>query len=240
VGIGFKREELLRRYNVASIREDAWHTYSGRKTLAFVTKQLPNRASPSAWLMNAGAGVYGLHLFDWKEVPVDLFTAPILKRERAVCASIERLPFKAQTFGAIVCVGEVLAYCDPALAICEFARVLAPSGILICDFGSSRSFRYWLSQSHGRAADLVVDDYNGAPERIWIYDPAYMKALLVSSGFEITAKSGTHTWSALARRHGVPISAALTLQTHLEWLKLPSGWSDIMTISAVRVAGERG
>ena len=238
--IGFKRRELLRRYNVPSIQEDAWHTYSGQKTLAFVAKQLPNPASRFAWLMNAGAGVYELRLPGWKEVALDLFTVPILNRRRAVCASVEQLPFQAQTFGAIVCVGEVLAYCDPALAIREFARVLAPSGILICDFGSSRSFRYWLSQSYGRTADLVVDSYNGAPEKIWIYDPEYMKALLISSGFEIAAKYGTHSWSALARWFGAPVSTALSVQKHLEWLKLPSGWADLMTISAVRVAGARG
>src|SRR5438132_4771064 len=100
--MGFKREELLRRYDVSSIQEDAWHSYSGQKTSAFMAEHLPKPVPPSDWLLNAGAGVYGLHLTGWKEVPVDLFIAPILKRRRAVCTSVERLPFQAQTFAAIV------------------------------------------------------------------------------------------------------------------------------------------
>jgi ubiquinone/menaquinone biosynthesis C-methylase UbiE len=54
-------------------------------------------------------------------------------REYSVCTSVERLPFRENSMGAIVCVGEVLAYCDPAAAIGEFARVLVRSGLLICD-----------------------------------------------------------------------------------------------------------
>lgn len=232
----FKRHELKQRYDVAAIDEDEWHAYCGAKTAEILDQFLSLFKAPANWLLNAGAGVYELGQLTWREVPMDLFTTPIWGRQFAVCASVERLPFRAGTFGAIVCVGEVLAYCDPAMAIAEFARIIAPTGILICDFGSSRSFRYWLKKPYGRAADLVTDHYNGMPERTWIYDPIYMNSLIVSSGFEIKATLGTHTWSALARRIGVSTPAALFMQRHLEWLRLPSAWADLTTIVAVRAA----
>ena len=222
-----------------NVREDAWHAYSGHKTATFVADNLPLTAFLSGLLLNAGAGIYDLRVGNWKEIPIDIFDAPIMGRARAVCASVERLPFQTGTFAGIVCVGEVLGYCDPAMAIREFARVLAPTGILICDFGSSRSLRYLLRKEHGRSADLVTDQYNGMPERIWIYDPAYVESFLLSSGFEIKARSGSHTWSALARRMGANPSTALFIQRRLEWLKPPSAWSDLTMISAVRIAGAR-
>lgn len=232
---GFRRDELRSRYDISAISEDEWHEYSGDKTAKFITQYLYRTAAKSKLLLNAGAGVYEIRATSWREISVDLFSTPLHNRQHALCASIESLPFQAANFGAVVCVGEVLAYCDPAAAIAEFARILAPSGTLICDFGSSRSIRYWLRRSYGRAADLVTDCYNGGPERIWVYDPAYVASLLTSSGFVIRATLGTHTWSALARRLGTSIQLALHLQRRLERLRLPSTWADLTTIVAERV-----
>jgi len=239
VAIGFKREELKARYDVKDMREDDWHTYSGQKTAALLARHLSPPMNSSRWLLNAGAGIYEVCRSPWKEVALDLFIAPILSRKYAVCASVERLPFQAGTFGGIVCVGEVLAYCDPATAITEFARLLAPSGILICDFSNSCSFRYWFEAAYGRAADLITEKYNGTPERTWVYGPTYVKSILLSSGFTIKAQSGTHTWSALARRIGASIPVALFLQRRLEWLRLPARWADLTTIVAVRAGAGR-
>lgn len=235
---GFKREELSKRYDVTAISEDTWHEYSGERTAQIITRYLSELHAPSKLLLNAGAGVYELSLPDWEEVSLDLFPGPLRNRRYAVCASVEALPFQEHIFGAIVCVGEVLAYCDPARAIAEFARVLAPSGLLICDFGNSRSFRYWFRSQYGRAADMVTDSYNEAPERIWIYDPQYLLSIINSSGFSVHARFGTHTWSSLARRVGVSIPLSVAIQRHLERLPLPTAWADLMTIVAERGGGE--
>jgi SAM-dependent methyltransferase len=201
-----------------------------------VTRALSSCNPPSEWLLNAGAGIYQIGIKRWKEVAVDLFSKPIQAQERAICASIERLPFMSESFGAVVCVGEVLAYCDPAKALKEFARVLVPQGILICDFASSRSFRYLFMPSSGRAADLVTDDYNGSPEKTWIYDPHYIKSLLSSFSLVVKAESGTHTWSSLARLLGISSSTASIFQRKMDWVNLPNRWAEVMTILAVRGA----
>jgi hypothetical protein len=230
---GFKKTDLRSRYDVETIHDDEWHSYSTTKTLEFLHEVLPPKEARRICL-NAGSGPCTLELRRWKEIPLDLFLPPIRGRDGAVCASVEALPFRLRSINAVICTGEVLAYCDPATAICQFAQALAPLGTLICDFGSSRSSRYWFRSSWGRAADLVIDVYNGSAERIWIYDPSYIESLLISSGFEVKVKWGTHTWSALARRVGLSMSTAVSIQRLLEWLRLPSEWADVVTIVAVR------
>lgn len=233
---GFKRYELRNRYDVACIREDGWHAYSGERTDDILARHLPTGNSCSNWLLNAGSGVYEIGAAGWREISVDLFAAPIRERKHSVCTSVERLPFKENSMGAIVCVGEVLAYCDPAAAIGEFARVMVPSGLLICDFASSRSPRYWFKKPFGRAADLITDEYNGAPERTWVYDPKYIQSLLRAEGFVIDEVLGTHTWSALARRAGASQLLALRFQELLGRLPLPARLADLTTIVASRSA----
>jgi SAM-dependent methyltransferase len=230
----FPRKHLQKRYDVSAITDDEWHTYSARKSSEYLVKYLSHAESGSQWLLNAGSGIYELKLDGWREIAVDLFTSPIRRHPFAVCGSVENLPLQANSCGAIVCIGEVLAYCDPALALAEFGRALKPSGILICDFGSSRSLRYWFRKDYGRAANLVTDYYNGSPETIWVYDPGYIIPLLTSVGFVIRAIFGSHTWSALARRLGASISTAMRLQHQLEWFQLPTAWADITTIVAER------
>jgi SAM-dependent methyltransferase len=236
VSPGFKRDDLKMRYDVPVVYEDDWHAYSGEKTAAYIANYLSSFSPPSNWLLNAGAGIYAIGVNSWKEVSLDLFTLPIRNRQYACCASIEHLPFQAGAFGGIVCVGEVLAYCDPAATLTEFSRVLAPSGILIVDFGSTRSLRHWLKPPFGRAVDLIEDYYNGAPELTWVYDPKYIKSLLASFGFKIKARVGTHTWSALARRLGASATIAMFAQKHLDRVWLPATWADLTTIVAVRLA----
>lgn len=233
---GFQRHELRERYDISKIEEDAWHAYSGAKTSEFLRRALSTRETNNHWLLNAGAGIYRLSIGEWREIAVDLFTAPLRCRDRAVCASIDRLPFKSASFGAVVCVGEVLAYCDPARVLKEFARVIIPKGILICDFASSRSLRHLFRPPSGRAADLVTVDYNDTPERTWIYDPDYIKSLLTTNDFAVETESGTHTWSALARRLGASNNTALKLERYLRWISLPRKWADLTTILAVRGA----
>jgi SAM-dependent methyltransferase len=231
---GFRRDQLRARYDVQHISEDLWHAYSGERTSQIVREYLRGDPHASCWLLNAGAGIYRLASSDWQEVPLDLFAAPLVGRPWAVCSSVERLPFAGQCFGSVVCVGEVLAYCDPATAFVEFARVLAPGGLLICDFGSTRSFRQWFKKPYGRAADLVVDHYNGAPENTWIYDPSYIHSLLERSGFVVRSRVGTHAWSALARRLGLSATIAMHAQRRLESFKVLEGFSDLMTYVACR------
>jgi ubiquinone/menaquinone biosynthesis C-methylase UbiE len=65
----------------------------------------------------------------------------VAPRARFVRARAERLPFAAGTFELITAAG-ALNYADPARALPEIARVLAPRGLFaIYDFSPGRRFR---------------------------------------------------------------------------------------------------
>ncbi|WP_371932938.1 methyltransferase domain-containing protein [Bradyrhizobium sp. CCGUVB23] len=170
---------------------------------------------------------------------VDLFAAPIRGRRNALCATVEQLPFRESAFECIVCVGEVLSYCDPAAALCEFARVISPGGHLIFDFGSTHSIRHWRSEMFGRAADILSDQYNGSCEKVWRYSPKYIRELLKTNSFDVRQTFGIHTWSALAKRLGASEARALMAQSWLELIKFPAVLADILTIVAVKETSGR-
>lgn len=234
MGKGFKREELRSRYDVSSIEEDAWHSYVGLKTAELLSGILSNMSPRPLRLLNAGAGIYSVQTTVGNEYFADLFVSPIAGRRNAVCASVELLPFRDSTFECVICVGEVLSYCDPAIALAEFKRILAPAGCLVLDFGSTRSIRRWFTTMFGRAADIAVDQYNGTSEKVWRYSPAYIESLLQANGFEIRQTHGAHTWSALATRLGFSHTSAVELQKRLDWLKLPALSAEIITFVAVK------
>jgi SAM-dependent methyltransferase len=231
---GFKREELEQRYNVRTFEEDGWHAHCGTETAKILRDYLPAPHTESALLLNAGAGVYSIGIRGWREIRLDLFLEPLQFGGPAVCASIEALPFVTRSFGAIVCVGEVLGYCDPARALREFGRVISPSGVLICDFASSRCAKYWLAKGFGRTADVVADRYNGTEERTWVYDPHYISQLMSLSGFTIRKTIGTHRWSAVAKKLGFPTSVSIAFERIMMKVPFPSSWSYLTTTVAYR------
>src|SRR5262245_3267412 len=136
---GFRSDELEPRYATTSITEDAWHTFGDKRKHDFICRHLNRGPNQSPWLLNAGCGVHRIVADDWNEVCLDLFPQPIRHHPHPVRATVERLPFASSSIGAVVCIGEVLGYCDPTRALAEFSRVLEPSGALICDYGNSRS-----------------------------------------------------------------------------------------------------
>jgi len=230
---GFKRDDLKARYDVEKLVEDDWHTYEGEQVLELLLSFLPECCSQSPWLLNAGAGVYRLGMGDWREITLDLFPRPIEHSRYPVCGTVERLPIQTRSIGAVVCVGEVLNYCDPTKVLTEFSRVLVQDGNLIIDFSSSRSPRYWLEESYAKAARLVTDTYNGTPERTWVYSPEYIETLLVSLGFRVVSRTPINAWSALAKRLRVADVAAIRFQRRLKWIRPPATWADLMMIEAV-------
>lgn len=234
--IGFSREELRKRYDVRAFHEDPWHDYCGEQTSKIVSLALSKGPRRSSLLLNAGSGVYRIEQPEWDEICVDLFEAPLGNCTNCVCASIEALPLTEQAFGAVVCVGEVLGYCDPQLAFREFNRILEINGILVCDFGNSLSFRYSMRPCYAREADIVSDEYNGTEERVWIYNPHFIRRLLGANGFSVREQYGTHTWSAAASRLGMSKTRATFLQRSMQWISLPSRWADVCTIIAEKTS----
>lgn len=231
---GLSREKLRERYDVGNFEEDEWHRLCGERTSAIIRREVRAPGGRPAQLLNAGCGVYTLGLPNWHEIGVDLFEAPLGSRSDVICANIESLPFENGSFGAVLCVGEVLGYCDPQRALREFSRLAAPGATLICDFGSTLSARYLLTAVRGRMADIISDEYNGTEERVWVYHPDYIRKLIEGVGFEVLKEFGTHSLPALARRMGCPQSVAAAGVASLPWIPQPKRLADVRTIVAAK------
>ena len=235
--LGFKREDLTNRYDVSCIQEDEWHAYTEETTRKICRRYLAGHRSTSDRLLNAGCGGSSVRVVGWEEIPLDLFLNPLERRNLAICANIEKLPFAHNVFGATICTGEVLGYCDPRPALAELSRVTREGGILICDFGNTRSAKHWFTPTYARAAEVVTDSYNGTPERIWIYSADYIHEVLIAVGFRILKSTATHTWSAIFRRAGGSPRNAVCIERCLKWLPLlPARWGDLLTVVAVKIS----
>lgn len=228
------RKTLRGRYAVPAIQEDAWHTVSGERVGARVSRLLARHRCESDLLLNAGSGAYQLGVPGWKEISLDLFEEPLAGKPAAVCANVERLPFGSGSFGAVVCVGEVLGYCDPFTAISEFARVLTPNGMLLCDFGSTFGAKHWFKETFGVSATLVTDEYNNRPEILWNYSPRYILNVLRECGFGHAQIKGVHGMSGIAARVGTTKAIAANIERSAGWLLSMTSGSDLVVINVRR------
>lgn len=232
--LGFSREEIAGRYDIRELVEDKWHEHSTIEYYAFlreVMQDIKPRLTPYLAL-NAGCGVYSLFMDGWDEVGIDIFLKPLLGKPSRVCGNIEGLPFASESFDGVACVGEVLAYCKPSLALKEMARVLKPGGPLVFDFGSTRSARFWMTSHYGRAADIVTVPYNGRPERTWVYDPEYMMSLVEECGCDVVEVRGIHSFSCLARKVGISVTNSIYVERALSKLIRLTGFSDTIMVWA--------
>jgi SAM-dependent methyltransferase len=97
-------------------------------------------------------------------------------RTRFVVSNIERLPFRDQTFPAVLCLG-VLEYLDGLdRAIAEVARVLTPGGVFVFSLLNRRS-PYRTAQKLYRPGLLPFK----------LYTDRYIMCLLQRHGFQTTA-----------------------------------------------------
>jgi SAM-dependent methyltransferase len=214
--IGFRPEDIAERYDVSEVTEDSWHKYSTNKTYASMQKWIDNRpVNPEQLVLNAGSGVYRLDWNNWTEIRLDLFPSPLEGDPSSVCGDLCRLEFKDNMFDAVVCVGEVLSYCNPSTVFSEIKRILKIGGIFIFDYGSTKSARHWFTKGYGRAADLVVVPYNGSPEKVWIYHPKYIEGILTDNDFYVKDVIGIHFWSCLLKKISIPTAVALKIESLL-------------------------
>ncbi|MEF2074439.1 class I SAM-dependent methyltransferase [Consotaella aegiceratis] len=222
------------RYDVSKIEEDDWHRSTEiytNKIIELSVKKLAEKLQKCPMVLNAGCGSTQLDLEFSFEICLDIFMSPLYNRDFAVCGSAEMLPLKNESVDLVICVGEVIAYCDPSRFIKEAYRVLSKGGFLVFDFCSTNSFRFYFTKTYGRMADIVCVEYNNAPERTWVYSPSYMREITSRAGFIDISVSGTHGWSALLQRFGLRTGPCLLFQKILRHIS-PAGHNDIITMIA--------
>ena len=101
-----KIEELYEKSEEIWSIHNNWYNYTKRKIKLFINKYILE-----GYILNAGSGgnTYGLNN---KMCHVDIVKKNICKYDDYVVANIEKLPFENSIFDSIICVGDVINYCE--------------------------------------------------------------------------------------------------------------------------------
>lgn len=163
---------------------DPWHIFTAnaiQREIARVWRLMKVR--PDCVILNAGAGGNNLDLLPEHTINLDLSERRIKRSSHPVVGTVEAIPVKNQSIDIVVCVGSVINYCDAALTVAEFGRVLKNRGTLILEFESSKSAEFITKKVFARSAAIVETFYCNQPEAVWVYSPLYVSNLLQAAGF---------------------------------------------------------
>lgn len=173
---------------------DPWHEYSKKIITAYIKNKDFFRNSI---VLNAGSAGNSYDINCGTMYHVDIADEKIKGINNAVVASIENLPFNANSFDNILCVGSVLNYCDAVAAISELSRVLKPNGNLILEFESSWGFEYFRKECYKRDACIITTEYIEKQHKQWLYSPKYIYNILNSYNFHVIEKYPFHIFDGL-------------------------------------------
>lgn len=174
---------------------DAWHTKTNKYISDFIKRHI--KLTKESRVLNAGSGGNNYNIPEKVVTHIDIAENLIENSCKNIIASIEDIPINENVFTNILCVGSVLNYCDPILALKEFKRVLEPKGQLILEFEKSDTLELVFSKDFAKPAVLRKTFYDGDEEMIWYFSESYIRRLLVEFGFEIINFERFHLSSAL-------------------------------------------
>ncbi len=197
------QREVREKYNSRPeiwLARDIWHRHNYESLSSIVQRVLDASAGNQSYILNLGSGgtTYGVrspHHFQ-----LDLADRRLPRNGCSVVGNAETLPFAAESADIVLCVGEVLNYCDALAALGEFARVLKPGARLLVEFESSRSFEYVATSSFGKTQVFVNTTFQLQPERFWLYNPSYIASALEAFGLTVVSTFSFHSVTALVFR----------------------------------------
>ena len=219
------------RYNDPSkyTETDSWHLFTAdeiRREVARYWNSICNGSE--SLILNAGAGGNDLSLLPPTTVNLDISERRISRSSRPLAASIEAIPLKDKTVDIVLCVGSVINYCDAALAIAEFGRVLKPKGYLVLEFESSLSAELITQGAFGRSAAIAETFFGNQAEAVWVYLPTYIHNLLSAADFRLKRRVPIHIlspWVLLVVRSIRAAAVIARLDRVARYLPFLSHWA---------------
>lgn len=174
--------------------DDMWHQYSKNQILNYISQM---EYSDGGYLLNAGSGGsdYGLSC---KMMHVDIAENKVSHFPEHKVSTIEKMPFKDNTFTDAICVGSVINYCDASAAIHELSRVMKANGSMILEFESSWGYEHRKSAAFKQDADIVRLPYYGELQNQWLYSPKYIRGILSAEGFRVYDEYRFHFLSGIS------------------------------------------
>ena len=129
-------------------------------------------------------------LFDYSQTELDQAKAEFGNQLRTQQGDIYHLPFKANSFNALIMVRATHHFADMPAVSKELHRILKPGGIAVVEVANKRTlpkmFRYWLRRSDVNPFDRnpsSLKDLNNAG--FFNYHPKYIEQVFRDAGFEI-------------------------------------------------------
>lgn len=162
--------------------DDPWHQYSQKVLCRYISSCV---CFQNSIVLNAGSAGNAYNIDCNVMYHVDIADEKIKGVKNAVVASIENLPFEAETFDNILCVGSVLNYCDAVSAISELSRVTKIGGNLVIEFESSWGLEYAGTDYYKKDACVISTEYIENSHVQWLYSHFYIAKILEVYGFKI-------------------------------------------------------
>lgn len=168
-----------------------WYDYTEKKIVEFIKD-----SALCGYILNAGSGgnSYDLHN---KMCHVDIVEKNICKYDDYEVANIESMPFENSTFDSIICVGDVINYCDAEKAIKELARVIKKQGKMIIEFENSNAYEYMQEKYYGCSKVITNLEYMQEITNQYLYSCQYLSDSLRKNGFNIKKEISIHIISGL-------------------------------------------
>jgi SAM-dependent methyltransferase len=184
------------------VPSDRWNYYKRIKIERFILRANGPTLSREATL-DVGAGN---SLYEWMPhdvISADRYHGQVIGKKRAIVCDLEMLPFKAESFDLVFCIGSVLNYVSALEAIQELSRIITVGGRLFLHFETSASFEQIARSSWNAQVFLNKTVNSSRIDQIWIYSPAFIYNALNEAGFRILQRSRFHILSALLTRAGI-------------------------------------
>jgi hypothetical protein len=122
--------------------------------------------------LNAGAG--GLDYNIPGMIDTDLVLTS-LRHKRSFVSSVESLPVRCGQLATIICVGSVLNYARPSIAIPELTRCLGSGGQMVLEFERQIG-------ACSNADGPISVTYKGFPHPMWLHSEKHVLELLSGLG----------------------------------------------------------
>lgn len=180
--------------------KDKWHLHTHNMISVFIESTIQKYPLiKESKILNAGSAGNSYSLDERNILHIDIADKKLKHLENSLIASIESIPLPSEAFDTIICVGSVINYCDPIVAIQELSRVLKKGGKMILEFENSNTLELWGTKRFNQKAILVNTFYEGE-EIIWFFSEKFIEEILSINNLKVLSSDHCHIISPLIYR----------------------------------------
>lgn len=197
------RVKIAEKYNsmneIWSIK-DVWHWKTHLEIEKFISQKVINKQALFKSILIAGSAGNSHLLPEEKIIHFDIAEEKIKNKSHFMVGSIEEIPFPSKSFDCVICVGSVVNYCDPILALRQFNLVTQSNGILILEFENSCTWELLGKNKFNKKVVFTNTFYHGENEKLWLFSENFIKYILVKNNYRILSLRRFHMVSPLIYR----------------------------------------